>query len=62
MQSIIDQLADRQTELLANQKKWTKNDKRIEKQRKAMRKELQVVAKAIVQKCVATVDSSRTLR
>ncbi|KAG2210014.1 hypothetical protein INT47_003450 [Mucor saturninus] len=62
VQSIIDQLADRQTELLANQKNWNKDDKRIEKQRKAMRKELQVVAKAIVQKCVATVDSSRTLR
>jgi acyl CoA:acetate/3-ketoacid CoA transferase beta subunit len=62
VQEIIDQLAERQTEILVNQKKWKKSDKRIEKQRKALRKELEVVAKAITEKAVATVDSLRTLR
>lgn len=62
MQDIIERLADRQTKILAEQKKWKSNDKRIEKQRKALRKELEVVAKAITEKAVATVDSIRTLR
>lgn len=62
MQEIINRLADRQTEKLAEQKKWKSNDKRIEKQRKAFRKELEVVAKAIAEKAVATMDSIRTLR
>lgn len=62
VQEIIDLLAQRQTEILVNQKKWKKNDKRIEKQRKALRKELEVVAKAITEKAVATVDSLPTLR
>lgn len=62
VQEIITLLADRQTENLVARKKWKKNDKRIEKQRKALRKELEVVAKAITEKAVATVDSVRTLR
>ncbi|KAI8075673.1 glycerol-3-phosphate acyltransferase [Thamnidium elegans] len=62
VQDIMDQLATRQTEILANQKKWKGDDKRIEKQRKALRKELEVVAKAIVEKAVSTLDSNRTLR
>ncbi|GAA5814739.1 hypothetical protein MFLAVUS_008241 [Mucor flavus] len=62
VQNIMDQLATRQTEILANQKNWKDNDKRIEKQRKALRKELEVVAKAIVEKAVSTLDSNRTLR
>lgn len=62
VQEIITLLADRQTEILVAQKKWKQNDKRIEKQRKALRKELEVVAKAITEKAVATVDSLRTLR
>lgn len=62
MENIIERLADRQTEILVQQKKWKPNDKRIEKQRKALRKELEVVAKAIAEKAIATVDSIRTLR
>jgi len=62
VQEIITQLANRQTEILVAQKKWKSNDKRIEKQRKALRKELEVVAKAIAEKAIATVDSVRTLR
>ncbi|KAG2190899.1 hypothetical protein INT46_006352 [Mucor plumbeus] len=62
VQEIITQLANRQTEILVAQKKWKPNDKRIEKQRKALRKELEVVAKAIAEKAIATVDSVRTLR
>lgn len=62
VQEIITQLANRQTEILVAQKKWISNDKRIEKQRKALRKELEVVAKAIAEKAIATVDSVRTLR
>ncbi|GAN00936.1 acyltransferase [Mucor ambiguus] len=54
--------ANRQTEILVAQKKWKPNDKRIERQRKALRKELEVVAKAIAEKAIATVDSVRTLR
>ncbi|KAI8643609.1 hypothetical protein BD408DRAFT_414566 [Parasitella parasitica] len=62
VQEIITQLADRQTEILVAQKKWKSDDKRIEKQRRALRKELEVVAKAIGEKAIATVDSVRTLR
>jgi energy-converting hydrogenase Eha subunit H len=62
VQDIINVLADRQTQLLADQKKWGKNDKRIEKQRKVLRKELQVVSKAIAEKAIATVDSLATFR
>ncbi|GAA5798730.1 glycerol-3-phosphate acyltransferase [Helicostylum pulchrum] len=62
VQEIMDQLATRQTEILANQKNWKVSDKRIEKQRKALRKELEVVAKAIIEKAVSTLDSNRTLR
>ncbi|RCH90268.1 hypothetical protein CU098_003351 [Rhizopus stolonifer] len=62
VQEIIQLLADHQTKVLVAQKKWKENDKRIERQRKALRKELEVVAAAIVKKAVATPDSKRTLR
>ncbi|KAI9365062.1 hypothetical protein BD770DRAFT_433317 [Pilaira anomala] len=62
VQDIIDQLATRQTKILTEQKKWKPNDKRIEKQRKALRKELEVVANAIIEKAISTLDSNRTLR
>ncbi|KAI9278119.1 hypothetical protein BY458DRAFT_538806 [Sporodiniella umbellata] len=60
VQEVIDRLADRQTERLVNQKKWKRS--RAEKQKKSMRKELEIVAKTIVEQAVATVDSMRTLR
>jgi hypothetical protein len=57
---VIDQLADRQTQRLVEQKAWKPS--RIKKQRKAFQNELEVVAKSIVEKAVATVDSMRILR
>lgn len=60
VQQVIDRLADRQTKRLVEQKKWKPS--RVEKQRKAMKNELEAVAKSIVEKAVATVDSMRTLR
>ncbi|KAG1520109.1 hypothetical protein G6F52_007976 [Rhizopus delemar] len=60
VQEVIDQLADRQTQRLVEQKTWKPS--RIQKQRKAFQNELEVVAKSIVEKAVATVDSMRILR
>lgn len=62
VQEVILLLANRQTQLLLEQKKWGPNDKRVEKQRKMFRKELEVVSKAIAEKAVAQVDSLSTLR
>ncbi|KAI8993177.1 hypothetical protein BDB01DRAFT_775443 [Pilobolus umbonatus] len=62
VQQIIDQLTDRQMERLAAQKNWDQKDKRFMKKRNEARRELEVVAKAIAEKAIATLDSSRTLR
>ncbi|KAI7905108.1 uncharacterized protein BX663DRAFT_501774 [Cokeromyces recurvatus] len=62
VQDRIDKLADQQTEILVARKKWKLGDKRIRKQRKALRRELEIVTKQIADKAVATVDSLPTLR
>ncbi|KAG0188238.1 hypothetical protein DFQ28_005196 [Apophysomyces sp. BC1034] len=66
-QHIIDVLADRQAERLqATQKKSKLSEaeqaKRLRKQRRVMRRELEVVAKAILDKCVASMDDIRIVR
>ncbi|KAI9486051.1 MAG: glycerol-3-phosphate acyltransferase [Benjaminiella poitrasii] len=62
VKDMIDKLADQQTETIIAQKKWQPNDKRVLKQRKALKKEIEVVTKQIADKAVATVDSLPTLR
>ncbi|KAI8979677.1 hypothetical protein BDF20DRAFT_906184 [Mycotypha africana] len=62
VQEIIQRLAKEQADLLIAQKKKKWDEKRITKQRKALRKELEVVAKAIVDKAFATMNSKRTVR
>lgn len=57
---MIDRLADRQTTIMTEQKKWT--TARVKKQKRAFRKELEVVANAIIEKALCTLDSMRTLR
>ena len=67
MEEVITELADRQAKkLIAVQKKKNMSDeeraKRIEKQRKRLQKELEVVAKGITDKCVSTMDDIRAVR
>ncbi|CEG66153.1 hypothetical protein RMATCC62417_02786 [Rhizopus microsporus] len=60
VQQVIDRLADRQTAIMTEQKEWTAA--RVKKQKRAFRKELEVVANAIIEKALCTLDSMRTLR
>ncbi|KAI7850552.1 putative acyltransferase [Circinella umbellata] len=67
VEEVITELADRQAKkLVAVQKKKNMSDeeriKRIEKQRKRLQKELEVVAKGITDKCVSTMDDIRAVR
>ncbi|OBZ87843.1 Dihydroxyacetone phosphate acyltransferase [Choanephora cucurbitarum] len=58
----IELLADRQTKMLVAQKKWKENDKRIQKKKKALIKELEAMTAAIAEKAISTPDSKRTFR
>ncbi|CAO3611194.1 unnamed protein product [Cunninghamella blakesleeana] len=64
----IDDLAEKQAiSLLSSQSKWQKlsdkeKSKMLHKQKKALRKELQAVAKGIAEKSVAKLDSIRFIR
>ncbi|KAI9310810.1 hypothetical protein BX666DRAFT_2032528 [Dichotomocladium elegans] len=67
VQQVISELADRQAkQLLAVQKKKNISEeeraKRIEKQRKQLRRELEAVARGITDKCVSTMDDARNVR
>lgn len=67
VQKVIDELADRQAERLATvQKKKNISEqeyqRRMARQRKALRKELEAVAKGIADKCVSTMDDIRNVR
>ncbi|KAI8098984.1 putative acyltransferase [Halteromyces radiatus] len=70
VQEIIDELANRQSErlqLTQNPSKMAKlsdeqRSKLLHKQRKALRRELEAVAKGIAEKCVAKLDDIRFIR
>ncbi|KAF7729552.1 hypothetical protein EC973_004227 [Apophysomyces ossiformis] len=67
VQEVIEMLADRQAERLQTTRKQSKlseaeQAKRQRRQRKAMKRELEVVAKAILDKCVSTMDDIRIVR
>lgn len=70
VQQVIAELADRQAAQLEEAQKLSKNTnlsesakrKQIEKRRKALQKELEIVAKGIVDKCVSTMDDVRMVR
>lgn len=67
VQKVIDELADRQAERLATvQKKKNISEqeyqRRMARQRKVLRRELEAVAKGIVDKCVSTMDDIRNVR
>ncbi|KAI7887357.1 putative acyltransferase [Lichtheimia hyalospora FSU 10163] len=67
VQKVIDQLADRQAEQLAIvQKKKNISEqeyqRRVARQRKALRRELEAVAKGIADKCISTMDNIRNVR
>lgn len=57
----IELLADRQTKMLVAQKKWTDN-KRIQKKKKALIRELEAMTAAIAEKAISKPDSRRTFR
>ncbi|CAO3633120.1 unnamed protein product [Cunninghamella echinulata] len=64
----IEDLAEKQAlSLLSSQSKWQKlsdkeKSKLLHKQKKALRKELQAVAKGIAEKCIAKLDSIRFIK
>ncbi|KAL0095889.1 acyltransferase [Phycomyces blakesleeanus] len=71
VQDVIHQLADRQNAILEATRKPTKKfkklspaeqQKRIRKQEKALCHELEIVANAIVDKCISTMDNVRVIR
>lgn len=68
MNKTIEDLAEKQAlSLLSSQSKWQKlsdkeKSKLLHKQKKALRKELQAVAKGIAEKCIAKLDSIRFIK